>query len=213
MRYALFSDIHGDVAALEQVLADARTRRVDRYLCLGDLCNDQSIEAVRRLGAETVFGNWEVMLTALGTLSPENQAWLFDLPPLLKFETFWAGHADPIWEPTITDLRAHWQTKDMHTFTGGFPDHTGHSAALRQAFITLQQAGVPIFFYGHIHQQRVWQCSPTGDIEERAARSFTLQADHRYMVSIGNVSDFTPETPPTYTIFDTSTGRVELLVI
>ena len=213
MRYALFSDIHGDVSALESVLDDARTRQIDRYLCLGDLCNDQSIEAVRRLGAETAFGNWEVMLTALGTLSPENQAWLFDLPPLLKFETFWAGHADPIWEPTITNLRSHWQTKDIDAFTSDFPDHKTNSAALRQVFTALQQANISIFFYGHIHQQRVWQCSPSGDIEERATHSFTLQPDHWYMVSIDNVSDFMPGTPPTYTIFDTSTRQVELLQI
>jgi len=61
----------------------------------------------------------------------------------------------------------------------------------------LQQAGIPIFFYGHIHQQRVWQCSPVGDIEERPAHSFTLQPNHWYMVSIGNVSDFTPFQPAT----------------
>lgn len=37
MRYALISDIHGNLAALECVLADLETRNVDAVICLGDV--------------------------------------------------------------------------------------------------------------------------------------------------------------------------------
>lgn len=54
MRIAVFSDIHGNVAALEAVLADARARGVDAYWCLGDLVAYgprpiEVVEAVRAL--------------------------------------------------------------------------------------------------------------------------------------------------------------------
>ncbi|HPU94084.1 MAG TPA: metallophosphoesterase family protein, partial [Candidatus Saccharicenans sp.] len=37
MRYLVFSDIHGNLEALEAVLKDARKKRIDHYLFLGDL--------------------------------------------------------------------------------------------------------------------------------------------------------------------------------
>ena len=37
MRLAVFADIHSIIEALEAVLADCARRRVDRYVCLGDL--------------------------------------------------------------------------------------------------------------------------------------------------------------------------------
>ena len=36
-RIAIISDIHGNLIALERVLADLRTRGIDRTVCLGDV--------------------------------------------------------------------------------------------------------------------------------------------------------------------------------
>ena len=37
MRIAILSDIHGNLEALEAVLADAKTQGYDRMVCLGDI--------------------------------------------------------------------------------------------------------------------------------------------------------------------------------
>jgi len=37
VRIAVFSDVHGNLAALEAVLADIRARKPDRVICAGDL--------------------------------------------------------------------------------------------------------------------------------------------------------------------------------
>lgn len=37
MRYAIIADIHGNYDALEAVLEDASDRKIDQYLCLGDI--------------------------------------------------------------------------------------------------------------------------------------------------------------------------------
>lgn len=51
MKVAIFSDVHGNLPALEAVLSHAG--QVDRYVCLGDVVNygPWSDECVRRIGA------------------------------------------------------------------------------------------------------------------------------------------------------------------
>jgi len=38
MKYALISDIHGNIDALKAVLADAKRNNVQHYIFLGDYC-------------------------------------------------------------------------------------------------------------------------------------------------------------------------------
>lgn len=62
MRLAVISDIHGNFAALEAVLADIRARGVDRTVNLGDcvtspLWPKETFEALQSLSLPTVRGN------------------------------------------------------------------------------------------------------------------------------------------------------------
>ncbi len=72
MRYAVLADIHGNLPALEAVLADLARHEVDGVLCLGDLVGygpfpNECIAAVARLSGPVVAGNHD--LIALGALS------------------------------------------------------------------------------------------------------------------------------------------------
>lgn len=63
-RIALFSDVHGNLAALDAVLADVRAARLPEAYCLGDLVGygpDPAgvIETVRAAGVPTVRGNYD----------------------------------------------------------------------------------------------------------------------------------------------------------
>jgi len=58
---AIISDIHSNLAALEAVLADIRSRDVERIICLGDIVGygpqpRECVAAVRQLGL-TIMGN------------------------------------------------------------------------------------------------------------------------------------------------------------
>lgn len=69
MRFAVFGDVHGNLAALEAVLADLSAQRPDGAVCLGDLAfrGPQPAECVRRvraLGVPCVHGNTDLMLLA-----------------------------------------------------------------------------------------------------------------------------------------------------
>src|SRR3954462_13482427 len=61
MRFAIFSDVHGNLEALEAVLADARQRHCTHFICLGDIVGynanpRECVEIVRVLDCPTVKG-------------------------------------------------------------------------------------------------------------------------------------------------------------
>jgi predicted phosphodiesterase len=63
VRVGLIADIHGNVPALEAVLAELEREGVDRVVCLGDVAVGPepraSLERVRQLGCPVVLGNWD----------------------------------------------------------------------------------------------------------------------------------------------------------
>jgi len=64
MRVAIFSDIHGNLPALEAVLADVARRRPDAMYCLGDLVGygpfpNEVIERIRSEQIPTIMGNYD----------------------------------------------------------------------------------------------------------------------------------------------------------
>lgn len=69
MRLAILADIHGNLPALEAVLEDMQSFKVDRILVAGDLTggpqSQEAIECLRALNSWFIRGNREEYLTAL----------------------------------------------------------------------------------------------------------------------------------------------------
>jgi diadenosine tetraphosphatase ApaH/serine/threonine PP2A family protein phosphatase len=68
MRIAILADIHGNVLALEAVLADLENRRIDKHINLGDCVSGplwprEAAELLRRLDWPTVRGNHDRWVT------------------------------------------------------------------------------------------------------------------------------------------------------
>ena len=64
MRFAVFSDIHGNIEALNKVLVDIEKQDVNAVYCLGDLVGygprpNMVIETIRDSGIETIMGNYD----------------------------------------------------------------------------------------------------------------------------------------------------------
>src|SRR5437764_681886 len=62
MRFAIFSDIHANLEALEAMLADANESRCTHFVCLGDVVGynanpHESVERVRGMDCPIVKGN------------------------------------------------------------------------------------------------------------------------------------------------------------
>ena len=110
MRFAVLSDVHGNLEALQAVLADARQHRCTHFVCLGDIVGynaDPSacIRIVRELDCPTVKGNHDeqaslsdssvdfnemaeqAIMWTRAQLSEEDRSWLRHLP-LQQFLVF-----------------------------------------------------------------------------------------------------------------------------
>jgi predicted phosphodiesterase len=63
MRVALIADIHGNLTALDAVLAEIHREDVDRIVCLGDISLGpqpvETLERVRSLDCPVIMGNWD----------------------------------------------------------------------------------------------------------------------------------------------------------
>lgn len=98
MRIAVISDIHGNIAALDAVLADIATREIDQIVNLGDICSGglfpaETADRLMPLALLTIRGNHERQLVTLPRermgesdlyaaqhLRPDQLRWLGDLP-------------------------------------------------------------------------------------------------------------------------------------
>jgi predicted phosphodiesterase len=63
MRVGLISDIHGNLLALEAVLAELERDRPDRLVCLGDVVAgpraNEALARIRALDCPVIMGNWD----------------------------------------------------------------------------------------------------------------------------------------------------------
>jgi putative phosphoesterase len=76
MRIALIADIHGNLTALDAVLAHLERDRIDRLVCLGDVAAlgpqpGEVIARLRHLGCACVLGNTDAWLIADPPLTAE----------------------------------------------------------------------------------------------------------------------------------------------
>lgn len=161
MRFALLSDIHSNLQALEACLAHARQQQVQRFMILGDLVGygANPSEVVDRImllteeGAEVLQGNHDAMAvtppesvatigdaTALWThnqLSGAQRAWLQQLPMTLHHDTVLLVHASAdrpeLWR-YVYDTRAATASLDA---ASAWP-------------------GVRYVFGGHVHMQSLY---------------------------------------------------------
>jgi len=94
MRIALLSDIHGNLLALEAVVADARRRGVDRIVNLGDILSGplQPLETAQYLMAQgwpTIAGNHERQVLAITAQKPGGASDRFARERLGEVELAW----------------------------------------------------------------------------------------------------------------------------
>jgi predicted phosphodiesterase len=141
-------DIHGNLPALEAVLADAETTGVDRWLLGGDYATPspwplQTLDRLRELpNATWIRGNGERWLREPphdraevmdaydlfhGQVSPEEEEWLYSLPPEAEVGGILYVHGSPL---SDVDSFAPQPEDDEERLLAGVHDRTvvfGHS--------------------------------------------------------------------------------------
>lgn len=208
VRYAVLSDIHGNLEALRAVLADAASR-ADGVLCLGDIVGygadpGPCIELVGEHCEAVVGGNHEhgvAGLLDLGWFNPyaraavewtrerlddDAVAWLAALPLVREVDDATLVHASPAvpdeWDYLVTA-------------------HDGYAAFA--AFTTR------LCFVGHSHLPATWSSGSWGRDHDAHPQGVTLAKGSRYIVNVGSVGQPRDRDPrAAYVVWDTDARLV-----
>ena len=187
MRFAIISDIHANLPALEAVIGDIASEEVQCVVCLGDIVGygpfpAECLRRVRKVTNYVVMGNHEAATTGLfdvdlfqaeakehilwtrNQLSEDEIGYMADLPYMLDFKDFLIVH-------------------------GGLPnpDAFPYAETREEALETFTHTDAKLLFVGHTHIPVIHRVNLDGEyaaIEKNEAR---LNPKWRYIVNAGAV--------------------------
>lgn len=189
--YGVLGDIHGNREALEAALAKLDACGAERLLCVGDLVGynadgDACVAMLRSRGAISIAGNHDLIGTGLmGFERCSNKAMhsLKRTRRALRAETAAELRALPthrMIEGHI--LLTHGGVRDVQQYMTQ-PRHFSENAAfLREDFPAAR-----VCFFGHTHEQRIFELDEDAAREVPIADRVVLRADRRYFVNPGSV--------------------------
>jgi len=202
MLHAIVSDIHGNLEALEAVLADIERHRPASMVCLGDFVGygaspNECIDRLRPLVEHAVVGNHDLaacgklQLTYFNTnaamaaqwteavLTPENRRYIAELPFAVKWRDTLLVHASPA-EPE------NW--------------HYVLSPVEAQAEMDAYQEA--LCFIGHSHYAGTFD-RWDGKVHYSRAPEIRIETGHRYLVNVGAVGQPRDGNPhAAYVLYD-----------
>ena len=189
--YGVLGDIHGNREALAAALGRLDDHDVKRIVCVGDIVgynadSDDCVNILREREVLCITGNHDLIGTgALGfercsnkamhslkrtrrTLSGDSAAWLRALPSHRVLEgRFLLTHGG------VRDVQQY-MTRPRH-----FQENVEY---LRSDF-----PGIRMCFFGHTHEQLVFEVASESACERDAAGGTQLRADHEYFINPGSV--------------------------
>lgn len=211
MRYAIISDIHGNIEALDAILKQFEGLGVDKYFCLGDIVGygaepEACCSRVKELCEVTLLGNHDAAVAgrmdysyyydaareALDwcreRLSSANMEWLKSLPYTHRVGEVELSHGSPFQ-----------------------PEEYDYIFALEQARELLQTKPdlALATFIGHSHLTKVFALTDDSALDVVAPK-FTLKEGMRYVITVGSVGqprDYDPRACAG--LYDTEEHRFE----
>ncbi|AXS41159.1 metallophosphoesterase family protein [Breoghania sp. L-A4] len=166
MKLAVVADIHGNVLALEAVLADLKREAPDAVVNLGDcvsgpLWPEQTAAILRETNWPTVRGNHDRVVAA-GTIPPSNRTDSFTIERLSAESRSWLQDLPPVIRWTQDMLLCHGTPDDDLTYLcetiSGDGMQLAEEAAIEERLGTER---APIVCCGHTHIARLITLSAT----------------------------------------------------
>jgi diadenosine tetraphosphatase ApaH/serine/threonine PP2A family protein phosphatase len=221
MKIGIFSDVHANIEALTAVFEAFKTERVHEYYCLGDVVGygaspNECANLIRDVAKVTILGNHDAAVAGrmdysyyydaarqaldahAAELSPENKAWLQQLPYKHRLETIGVDlcHGSPVRLEEFEYIFA--------------PDQA------RECFEIWDDLA-PLTLIGHSHLCKVFELRKSADdetteLQELPAEKFRLDEDAKYIVSVGSVGqprDY--DNRASYTTYDAETREFDFL--
>ncbi|HUK83092.1 MAG TPA: metallophosphoesterase family protein [Verrucomicrobiae bacterium] len=210
MKYAILSDIHSNLDALQVVLAHIKEQKCTHYVCLGDVVGYgpnpiECLEIVRGLDCPTVMGNHDEYcatshdLTGFNPmaadaikwtreqLSEEQKKWLHDLKYVRNVESFTVVHA----------------TLDL-------PEKWAYVFDKLAAAASFNYQHTAVCFNGHTHVPIAFVRGPTG-IQGGMYTKIKVEVGRKYFVNCGSIGQPRDRNPKAaYVTFDLINNLIEL---
>ena len=209
MRYAILSDVHGNLEALRAVLADVG-EQADDVLCLGDMVGygADPVACVELLGARArriVAGNHEHAVTGQIGLAWFNSyaraaaEWTRD-----RLEPGCASYL------TALPLTAEVHDATLVHASPHQPDEWEYLVTAEDGFAAFAAFTTRLCFVGHSHIPAVWSLGSSGPDYARGDTDVTLDAGRRYIVNVGSVGQPRDRDPrASYVVWDVDGRRVQ----
>lgn len=210
MKYAILSDVHGNLEALRAVLDDA-AGRADAVLCLGDAVGYGAdpaacVELLATRARGFVAGNHEYGVAdrldlawfnrwaraaaewTRERLDDDHRAWLATLPLTLEIGDATLVHASP-----------------------AQPDEWDYLVTAEDGWGAFAHFATRWCFVGHSHVPGVWSLGSSGPDYEPAPGGVVSERGRRYIVNVGSVGQPRDRDPrAAYGLWDVEAGRVEI---
>ena len=209
MRYAIVSDVHGNLESLQRALA--LIDPTDTVLCLGDIVGygpnpNECIRLIRERASNAVLGNHDLAAIenygveyfndaaraaiewTQHVLDRENRDWLNALSYELRFPEFLLVHGAPV-------------------------NYFEYILDKRTAAKAFERTDAPVVFVGHTHIAEYWVLEPDGTVGHKHMQhggELIFEPGKRYIVDVGSVGqprDLNPEASIVF--FEPEKGRVE----
>lgn len=187
MKYAIISDIHANLEALDYVLKDAQAHGAKQIVCLGDVVGygprpAETLARVRETCTTILAGNHDDAVSGRGdastfidlagdavqrhreVLSPEALSWLKNLPYTAEIDGALCTHGD------VFDPPKFYYVEEEKDATANF----GSTDA-------------QLIFVGHTHVPCLFLTGRSGTVYKTDAQDFTLEDGKRYIVNPGSV--------------------------
>lgn len=209
MRYAVISDIHGNVEALHAVLGDIDRRNVDGIVCLGDVVGyypdpEMCVSIVRERAAHCIAGNHDY--AAIGRIDTRNFTYYAFIAMEWTKENISVQSADFLRElPLSLELGGvfftHSSPVKPEEWSYIFPDSDD---AIFEAFGGLHHK---VNFIGHTH----WPSIMIQDNEKivlHNEHSIKINGNYSYLINVGSVGQPRDSDPRScYGIYDSGNGE------
>ena len=204
MKYAVIADIHGNLDALEVVLADAREQKCTHYCCVGDVVGyganpKQCLDIVRAMNMPCVKGNHDEYCSSEEDLEGFNphaaEAVVWTRKQLTDDDRKW-----------LRDLVA---SVSMVHATLDQPERWGYVFDKLMAAASFTYQNTSVCFFGHTHV-------PVAFIRDSVVRGgtyskFKVEPGRKYFVNVGSVGQPRDNNPKAaYVIYDLNEGSIEI---
>jgi predicted phosphodiesterase len=209
VRYGIYGDIHGNLEALDAVLADMKEQRVETYVCTGDIVGyganpKECLRIVRDVSHVIIAGNHdhavaeklnidffnayakEAVVWTRRQIDTEERDFLYDLPLVYQDDVYTVVHG-----------------------TLNYPQMFDYIQTSYDAYLSLELLQTPVCFLGHSHVPITFFQHQS--VELLTDSQFIVEGGRKYLVNVGSVGQPRDENPlASYAVFDSTARSVEI---